>query len=123
MRSVRAVVSGLLLVLFGLASFMSAAVLLLGIVPRAAIHMTSNKVLAGALVAMGIGAFVAALDPYRHRLMIAVAALFASFAAGAILYRLHEGQHVDDPVRLLLPFVIAYPVLALIFFPCGRGSS
>ena len=26
-------------------------------------------------------------------------------------------------LHYLLPFVIAYPVLALIFFPCGRGSS
>jgi len=115
--------SGLLLAFFGLTCFAGAVALLLSIVPRAEIHMTSGKVLAGALLALGIGAFAAMVDPFRHRLMITVAILFASFAAAAIAYRLHWEHHQNDPSRLLLPFVLAYPVLALIFYPFGKGDG
>ena len=59
MMRVRVVMSALLLAFFGLACFAGATALLLSIVPRAEVHMTSGKVLAGALVALGIGAFVA----------------------------------------------------------------
>lgn len=118
---VRAVVSGLLLGLYGLASFAAAAALLLGIVPRAEIHMTSGKVLAGALVSLGIGAFLAAMDPHRHRIMIVVAILFSLSCAAAIGYRLRFEDHIDDPTRYLLPFVLAYSALAAIFFPFGDG--
>ena len=115
--------SRLLLAFFGLACLVSAVALLLSIVPRAEIHMTSGKVLAGALVALGIGAFAAMPDPFRHRLMITVAILFASFAAAAIVYRLHWEHHPNDPVRLLLPLVLAYPVLALLFYPFGQRDG
>jgi hypothetical protein len=112
--------SAVLLAFFGLACFAGAAALLLSIVPRAEVHMTSGKVLAGALVALGIGAFAAMVDPFRHRLMITVAILFSSFASAAIVYRLHWEHHANDPTRLLLPLVLAFPVLALIFYPFGR---
>jgi len=115
--------SGLLLAFFGLACFAAAAALLVGIVPRAEIHMTSGKVLAGALLAMGIGAFAAMTDPFRHRLMITVAILFASFTAAAIAYRLHWENHPNDPAKLLLPIVLAYPVLALVFYPFGKNGG
>ena len=123
MLRVRLVMSGLLLAFFGLACFAAAAALLLSIVPRAEIHMTSGKVLAGALLAFGIGAFAAMADPFRHRLMITVAMLFASFAAAAIVYRLHWEHHANDPARLLLPVVLVYPVLALVFYPFGKGGG
>lgn len=120
---VRAVVSALLLIVFGLASLAASAALLLGIVPRAEIHATSGKVLAGALISLGIGAFLAALDPHRHRIMIVVAILFSLSCAAAIGYRLRYEHHVNDPARFLLPLVIAYPLLALIFFPFGEGPA
>jgi len=123
MLRVRLVMSGLLLAFFGLACFAAAAALLVGIVPRAEIHMTSGKVLAGALLAMGIGAFAAMTDPFRHRLMITVAILFASFTAAAIAYRLHWENHPNDPAKLLLPIVLAYPVLALVFYPFGKNGG
>ena len=121
MLKVRIAASAVLLVFFGFACLAGAGALLLSIVPRAEIHMTSGKVLAGALVALGIGAFVAMIDPFRHRLMITVAILFASFAAAAIAYRIHWEHHANDPARILLPFVLAYPVLALIFYPFGAA--
>ncbi len=123
MAKLRLVVSAVLLVLFGLASLGAAGLLLLGVVPRAEIHMTSGKVLAGALVALGVGAFIAALDPHRNRIMIVVATLFALTCAAAIIYRLHYEQHPTDPARLLLPFVLAYPVMAVAFFPLGGSRS
>ena len=123
MMRVRVVMSALLLAFFGLACFAGATALLLSIVPRAEVHMTSGKVLAGALVALGIGAFVAMTDPFRHRLMITVAILFASFVAAAIGYRLHWEHHHNDPTRFVLPFVLAFPVLALIFYPFGKGPG
>lgn len=123
MLRVRVVMSALLLAFFGLTCFVSATALLLSIVPRAEIHMTSGKVLAGALVALGIGAFAAMVDPFRHRLMITVAILFASFVAAAIAYRLHWEHHPNDPTRFLLPFVLAFPILALIFYPFGKGPG
>src|SRR5664279_5119853 len=116
--------SGLLLVVFALACFGSATALVSGIVPRAEIHMTSGKVLAAALLALGIGALVATTDPHRHRLMITVAILFALFAAAAIVYRLHWEHHLHDPAKYLLFLVVGYPLLALVFYPFGgRGSD
>jgi hypothetical protein len=123
MLKVRLVMSALLLAFFGLACLGATAALLLGIVPRAEIHMTSGKVLAGALLALGLGAFAAMIDPLRHRLMITVAMLFASFTAAAIAYRLHWEHHPNDPAKLLLPIVLAYPLLALVFYPFGRGGG
>jgi hypothetical protein len=123
MVRVRVAMSTVLLLFFGLACFAGAGALLLSIVPRAEIHMTSGKVLAGALAALGIGAFAAMIDPYRHRLVIAVAILFASFTAAAIVYRLHWEHHVDDPTRFLLVPVAAFVVLAIAFYPFGTAQS
>ena len=85
--------------------------------------MTSGKVLAGALAALGIGAFAAMVDPLRHRLVITVAILFASFSAAAIIYRLHWEHHMDDPTRFLLVPIAAFVVLACIFYPFGRSRG
>lgn len=120
--TVRAIISAMLLIVFGLACLAGAAMLLAGIVPRAEIHMTSGKILAGALVTLGIGAFLAAVDPQRNRLMIVIASLFALSCAAAIAYRLRYEVHPNDPAKLLLPLVLAYPILAIIFFPFGRGQ-
>jgi MFS family permease len=78
---------------------------------------TSGKVLAAALIAMGIGALGAARDPWRQRLMILVLIVFTSLAALAVAYRLVTERHLHDPAWLVLPFAIAAPVLLTYFYP------
>ena len=114
---IRNVVSAVLLAAFALVSFASAAAVLVGIVPRAETHMTSGKILAGALISLGIGALIAAFDPQRHQIMIVVAILFSLSCAASIVYRLRFEHHLNDPSRYLLPLVVAYSALALLFSP------
>jgi len=78
---------------------------------------TSGKVLAAALVAMGIGALEAARDPWRHRLMIRVLIVFTALAALAVVYRLAAESHAHDRAWLLLPLAIAAPALLVWFYP------
>ena len=78
---------------------------------------TSGKVLAAALVAMGVGALGAARDPQGERLMIRVLIVFTTLAALAIIYRLVAERHPHDPAWILLPFAIAAPALLAYFYP------
>lgn len=78
---------------------------------------TSGKVLAAALVAMGIGALGAARDPWRQRLMIQVLIVFTALAALAIGYRVVAERHSHDPARFLLPIAIAAPIVLACFYP------
>ena len=78
---------------------------------------TSGKVLAAALIAMGIGALGAARDPSGQRLMIQVLIVFTTLAALAIVYRLVAERHSHDPAWLLLPAAVAAPVLFVLFYP------
>ena len=84
---------------------------------------TSGKILAAAMVALGVGALVAAMDPRRHRGVILVLIVFTSLATIAILSRLIGDEHRHDPAAVLLPFVAACPVLLAIFFPRGSGGN
>ncbi len=78
---------------------------------------TSGKILAGALLAMGFGALVAARDPWRDRLMIQVVMAFTALSAMAIVYRLAFEDHPVFPTLILLPFAVAAPVLLALFYP------
>ena len=78
---------------------------------------TSGKVLAAAVVAMGIGALRAARDPWRQRLVVQVLIVFTALAACAVIYRLAAEHHHHDPAWLVLPFAIAAPALLGYFYP------
>jgi hypothetical protein len=80
---------------------------------------TSGKVLAGAILALGFGAGMAARDPRRNRLMIQVLIAFTAMAALAILTRLlfHDEPYDVDPAWLVLPFAAAASVLLAVFYP------
>jgi hypothetical protein len=78
---------------------------------------TSGRILAAAIVSLGIGAMLAATDPRRHRAVILVLIVFTTLAALAIASRLIADEHRNDPAAIVLPFVIACPVLFAIFYP------
>lgn len=78
---------------------------------------TSGKILAAALLALALGALVAARDPWQNRVMILVVIAFTAFSALAIAYRLAFGGHVEDPAWMVLPFAVAAPVLFALFYP------
>jgi hypothetical protein len=78
---------------------------------------TSGKVLAAALIAMGVGALGAARDPWRQRLVIRVLIVFTSLSALAIVYRLVAEHHTHDPTWIVLPFAVAAPALLGYFYP------
>jgi peptidoglycan/LPS O-acetylase OafA/YrhL len=78
---------------------------------------TSGKILAAALLAMAVGALLAARDPWRNRVLIQVVIVFTSLSGLAIVYRLALQEHVDDPAWLALPFAITTPVLLALFYP------
>ena len=78
---------------------------------------TSGKILAAALVAMGIGALRAARDPWPQRLMIQVLIVFTALSTMAIVYRLAVERHHHDPAWIVLPFAVAAPVLLACFYP------
>jgi hypothetical protein len=86
---------------------------------------TSGKVLAAALIAMGIGALGAARAPWRQRLMIKVLIVFTALATCAIVYRLVAERHPHDPAWFVLPFAIAAPAALAYFYPRTEpaGSS
>ena len=116
----RNTVTRILLVVYALGS-LAIVVPLLFDFPRAGelAGTTSGKVLAAAIVALALGAAMAARDPWRHRLMIQVLIAFTALAALAILWRLlfHHEPYSVDPAWMVLPFAAALPVLLAVFYP------
>jgi hypothetical protein len=84
---------------------------------------TSGKILAAALVAMGMGALAATRDPWGQRLMIRVLIVFTALAALAIVYRLVAERHSHDPAWIVLPFAIAAPALLAYFYPRAEPAA
>jgi hypothetical protein len=86
-------------------------------------NSTSGKVLAAAVIALGLGAALAFRDPWANRSVILVLIAFTSLASLAILYRLlFEPQHEPDPARYLLPLALAAPILLAVFYPRAPGT-
>ena len=81
------------------------------------VNTTSGKVLGAALLSLGVGALVAARDPWRNRVMIQVLILFTTLSTLAIVYRLVAEHHHHDVSWFLLPVSVAAPVLFAIFYP------
>jgi hypothetical protein len=108
----------ILLVLYFLGSVAVAIPLLLDLGDAGNLAATtSGKVLAAALIAMGVGALGAARDPWRQRLVIQVLIVFTALAACAVVYRLAAERHPHDPAWIVLPFAIATPALLAYFYP------
>ncbi len=84
---------------------------------------TSGKILAAAIVALGLGALLAATDPRRHRVVVLMLMAFTTLSALAILSRVIGDEHRNDPAAVLLPFVAACPVVFAFLFPYGRGAG
>ena len=120
--SARNTVTRILLVLYALGSFAVVVPLLLDM-PGAGdlAGTTSGKILAAAVFSLGLGAALAARDPWRNRLVVQMLIAFTAFAALAILWRLlfHEEAHEVDPAWMVLPVACAAPVLFAVFYPRG----
>jgi hypothetical protein len=81
-------------------------------------NSTSGKVLAAAVIALGLGAAFTIRDPWANRIMILALIVFTSLATVGILYRLvFEPEHQPDPARYLLPIALAAPLLFAAFYP------
>jgi hypothetical protein len=78
---------------------------------------TSGKVLAAALLALGLGALRASRDPWRERLMVQVLIVFTALSALAIAYRVVFEDHALLPAGILLVLAIAAPILLVVFYP------
>ena len=114
----RLTVMRILLIVYFLGSVAIAILLLLDVGHAGNLSgTTSGKILAAALVAMGIGALGAARDPWRQRLMIRVLIVFTALAALAIVYRLVTERHQNDPAWIVLLFAIAASALLAYFYP------
>ena len=85
---------------------------------------TSGRVLAAAVLSLGIGALLAARDPFRDRAVIRVLIVFTSLSALAIAYRLfaERSTHPHDPAWLVLPFAVAAPLLLALSYPRAPQS-
>jgi peptidoglycan/LPS O-acetylase OafA/YrhL len=113
-----------LLLLHGLVATVSAIALALSIGRVGELrHTTSGKILAAALLALGFGAFTAARAPRRHRTIVQMLIVFGSLSALAVVYRLATEHHYHDLAWLVLPLVLAAPVLLLVFYPYGRDDQ
>ena len=86
-------------------------------------NSTSGKVLAAAVIALGLGAALAIRDPWANRIMILVLIVFTSLATVAILYRLlFEPQHEPYPARFLLPLSLAAPAAVRGLLPASAAG-
>jgi len=112
-----------LLIVYAIGSVAVAIPLLLGFGNAGDLaDTTSGKILAAALLAMGLGALVASRDPWRDRLMIKVIIAFTTLSAVAIAYRLTLEDHSAFPTLILLPLAVAAPILFALFYPRGPGE-
>lgn len=118
----RIAITKTLLVLYAIGSVAVVVPLLLGFPGSGELAgTTSGKVLAAALLALGIGAALAARDPWKNRIMIQVLIAFTAFATLAIASRIlfHDEPYSVDPAWFVLPFAVAAPVLFAVFYPRG----
>ncbi len=80
---------------------------------------TSGKILAAAILALGLGAALAARDPWENRVIIPVLIAFMGLASLAILWHLfvHRQLYGAHPAWLVLLVAVAGPVLLAAFYP------
>lgn len=116
----RNTVTRVLLVLYALGSFAVVVPLLLDLSGAGELAgTTSGKILAAAVFSLGLGAALAARDPWRNRIVVQMLMAFTTLAALAILWRLlfHEEVYDVDPAWMVLPVACVAPVLLAVFYP------
>jgi hypothetical protein len=118
----RNTVTRVLLVLYALGSLAVVIPLLLDLPGAGELAgTTSGKILAAAIFSLGLGAALAARDPWRNRLVVQMLIAFTALAALAILWRLlfHDEAYDVDPAWMVLPVACAAPVLLAVLYPRG----
>jgi hypothetical protein len=118
----RIAITKVLLVLYAVGSVAVVIPLLLGVPGSGQLGgTTSGKVLCAALLALGMGAALAARDPWKNRIIIQVLIAFTALATLAIATRVlfHHEPYSVDPAWFVLPFAAAAPVLFAVFYPRG----
>jgi hypothetical protein len=114
----RNVVTRLLLVLYAVGTVVIAVPLAFALPGTGELaSTTSGKVLAAALLALGLGALRASRDPWRDRLMVQVLIVFTGLSALAIAYRILFEGHALLPAGILLMLAVATPVVLVVFYP------
>lgn len=113
-------VSRILLVVYAVGSVAIVIPLLLDL-PRAGelAGTTSGKILAAAILALALGAALAARDPFANRVVILVLIAFMTLAALAILWHLLSHRELSDvgPTWMVLLASVAGPALMAVFYP------
>jgi len=119
----RTTITRLVLIVYAIGSVAIAVRLLfsVGAVGQLA-NSTSGKILVGAILALALGAVLAARDPWRQRLTIQVVMVFTGISSLAIAYRVAFEGYRHDPAWLLLPLAVAVPVLLGLFYPRPPGD-
>lgn len=110
-------VTRLLLILYALGSVAMAIPLLVYARAGDLAETTSGRVLAAAVLALGLGALFAVRDPWGNRIIFKVLIVFTGLACLAVAYRLAAGLHENDPAWYVLPFAVAAPILLSVFYP------
>lgn len=113
-------VSRILLALYALGSVAVVIPLLLDLPGAGELAgTTSGKILAAAILALGLGAALAARDPWKNRVIIPVLITFMGLASLAILWHLvvHHQLYGVHPAWLVLLVAILGPVLLAAFYP------
>lgn len=108
----------LVLYAFAGAGVSAAAALFLLLGPAStASNGTSVRVLGAALAALGLGAAIAARDPYRHRVLIVIEMVFMALASLALAYRIVFEDKTHDRAWLILPPMLVCLTLLGWLFP------
>ena len=84
---------------------------------------TSVRVLGAALLSLAVGAFSAAKDPRRNRIVLRVEILFTALTAGFLAYRLISDHIAHDRVWFILPPVAICLILLLVLYPPADEES
>jgi hypothetical protein len=116
----RNTIARILLVVYAIGSVALAIPLLLDMTGDVSLaETTSGRILAAALLAMGLGAALAVRDPWGKRAVIQVLIAFTALASLAIAYRMraHRIALGEGRTSLVLASAIAAAVLFAVFYP------
>lgn len=84
---------------------------------------TSGRILAGAVLTLGLGALAASFDPHRYRVAIQLVMLFLALSIPALAYRVFFESHTSDPAWLILPGVIIFLAVLGYLYPYDRRRA